>query len=194
MDLQIVTDEIAAVMYLCNYLTKGEKAMGETLKHVAKECRNDDIHTQMKKIKKEFLGKRTLASPETAMRVLSMWFMKKSRKVTSVNTDMQEEHISVPKNYEQLSQLDDDDDNVFATSIIDQYGARPDNLKEMCLAKFAVNYDVISTTVDDDVGNDENCYEDDGDIKVTDEMSESNKIRLKNRLGYMRKRKQESIL
>ena len=89
MDLQIVTDEIAAVMYLCNYLTKGEKAMGETLKHVAKECRNDDIHTQMKKIKKEFLGKRTLASPETAMRVLSMWFMKKSRKVTSVNTDMQ---------------------------------------------------------------------------------------------------------
>ena len=119
MDLQIVTDEITAVMYLCNYLTKGKKAMGETLKCVAKECRNDDIRTQMKKIKKEFLGKRTLASPETAMRVLSMWFMKKSRKVTSVNTDMQEEHISVPKNYEQLSQLDDDDDNVFATSIID---------------------------------------------------------------------------
>ena len=128
------------------------------------------------------------------MRVLSMWFMKKSRKVTSVNTDMQEEHISVPKSYEQLSQLDDDDDNVFATSIIDQYGARPDNLKEMCLAKFAVNYDVISTTVDDDVGNHENCYEDDGDIKLTDETSESNKITLKNRLGYMRKRKKESIL
>ena len=190
MDLQIVTDEIAAVMYLCNYLTKGEKAMGETLNCVAKECRNDDIHTQMKKIKKEFLGKRTLASPETAMRVLSMWFMKKSRKVTSVNTDMQEEHISVPKSYEQLSQLDDDDDNVFATSIIDRYGARPDNLKEMCLAKFAVNYDVISTTVDDDVGNDENCNEDDDDIKVADETSESNKIKLKNRLGYMRKRKQ----
>ena len=35
----------------------------------------------------------------------------------------------------------------------------------MCLAKFAVNYDVISTTVEDDVGNHENCYEDDGDIK-----------------------------
>ena len=171
-----------------------QHAMGETLKCVAKECRNDDIRTQMKKIKKEFLGKRTLASPETAMRVLSMWFMKKSRKVTLVNTDIQEECISVPKNYEQLCQLHDDDDSVFATSIIDQYGARPDNLKEMCLAKFAVNYDVISTTVDADVGNDENCYEDDGDIKVTDEMSESNKIRLKNRLGYVRKRKQESIL
>ena len=64
MDLQIVTDEIAAVMYLCNYLTKGEKAMGETLKHVAKECRNDDIHTQMKKIKKEFLGEKEHLHPQ----------------------------------------------------------------------------------------------------------------------------------
>ena len=29
--------------------------MGETLKRVAKECRDDDIQTQMKKIKKKFL-------------------------------------------------------------------------------------------------------------------------------------------
>ena len=30
--------------------------MGEALKRVAKECQNDDIQTQMNKIKKEFLG------------------------------------------------------------------------------------------------------------------------------------------
>ena len=34
-DLQHVTDEIATVMYVCNYVAKGEKAMGETLKRVA---------------------------------------------------------------------------------------------------------------------------------------------------------------
>ena len=56
-DLQNVLNEIAAVMYVCSYMTKGKKAMGETLKRVAKECYNDDIHTQMNKIKKEFLGK-----------------------------------------------------------------------------------------------------------------------------------------
>ena len=38
-------------------MTKGEKGMGETLKRVAKECHNDDIQTQMNKIKKEFLSK-----------------------------------------------------------------------------------------------------------------------------------------
>ena len=52
-------------------MTKGEKGMGETLKRVA-ECQNDTIRTQMNKIKKEFLGKRVLGAPESAVRVLSM--------------------------------------------------------------------------------------------------------------------------
>ena len=49
MDLQLVIDEVTAVMYVCSYMTKAEKAMGETLKRAAKECRDDDIQTQMKK-------------------------------------------------------------------------------------------------------------------------------------------------
>ena len=63
-DLQYVTNEVATVMYVCSYMTKGEKAMGETLKRVSKECRNDDMRTQMNKIKKEFLGKRVIGAPE----------------------------------------------------------------------------------------------------------------------------------
>ena len=56
-DLQYVINKIATVKYVCCYMTKGEKEMGETLKRVAKECQNDTIHTQMNKIKKEFPGK-----------------------------------------------------------------------------------------------------------------------------------------
>ena len=48
-------------------MTKGEKGMGETLQRVAKECQNDAICTQMNKFKKEFLGKRVLGAPESAM-------------------------------------------------------------------------------------------------------------------------------
>ena len=84
-DLQYVINEIAAVKYVCSYMTKGEKGMGETLKRVAKECRTDAIQTQMNKIKKEFLGKRELGAPESAMQVLSMWLMQKSRR--SCTTD-----------------------------------------------------------------------------------------------------------
>ena len=89
-DLQYVIHEIATVKYVCSYMTKGEKGMGETLKRVAKECWNDAIRTQMNKIKKEFLGKCVLEASESAMWVLSMWQIKKSRKVVSVSTSMKD--------------------------------------------------------------------------------------------------------
>ena len=37
-NLQYVINEIATVKYVCSYMTKGEKGMGETLKRVTKEC------------------------------------------------------------------------------------------------------------------------------------------------------------
>ena len=136
-DLQYVINEIATVKYVCSYMTKGKKGMGETLKRVAKECQNDAVRTQMNKIKKEFLGKQVLGAPESAMRVLSMWLMKKSRKVVSVSTSMKDERVSLPKPKSQLAQLHDDDENMFATSVIDRYAARPLALKDICLATFA---------------------------------------------------------
>ena len=48
-DLQYVINEIATVKYVCSYMMKGYKGMGETLKRVEKECQNDTIQTQMKK-------------------------------------------------------------------------------------------------------------------------------------------------
>ena len=44
--------------------------------------------------------------------------MKKSRKVINVNTNMKSEHVSLPKPKALLSQLHDDDEDVFATSLM----------------------------------------------------------------------------
>ena len=140
----MVINEMATVKYVCSYMTKGEKE-GETLKRVAKECQNDPIHTQMNKIKKEFLGKQVLGVPESTMQVLSMWLMQKSRKVVPLTTSMKDECVSLPKPQSPLAQLHDDDEDVFATSLIDRYAARPVSLQNMCLASFAVTYDVIQS-------------------------------------------------
>ena len=117
----------------------------------------------MKKIKKVFLGKRVFGIPESAMQILSMWLMKKSRKVTCVNTEMKEQRVSLSKSQEQLLQLSDDDKNVFATRVIDRYSARLQELKQMCLAKFAVNYEPSSSgneTVELDIDAEHNEYDD----------------------------------
>ena len=173
-------------------MTKGEKGMGETLKRVAKECQNDSIHTQMNKIKKEFLGKRVLGAPESAMRVLSMWLMKKSRKVVPVMTSMKDECVSLLKPQSHLAQLHDDDEDVFATSLIDRYGARPVSLQNMCLATFAVTYDVIqSTTKKEDMDSDNDEEE---EMQNTKKDSSLTMMKLQKGLGVIRKRKQEAIL
>ena len=57
----------------------------------------------MNKIKKEFLGKHVLRASESAMQVLSMWLIKKSRKVVSVTTSMKDECVSLPKSKSQLA-------------------------------------------------------------------------------------------
>ena len=73
--------------------------------------------------------------------------MKKSRKVVTVSTSMRDEHVSLPKSKLLLAQLHDDDEDVFATSVIDRYAARPLALQNTCLATFAVMYDVIQSSM-----------------------------------------------
>ena len=93
------------------------------------------------------------------------------------------------KTQQQLAQMDDDDENVFATSKIDRYAARPPIVGNMCLAKFAVNY--VTQAHDEFI----EMHETDAhELSETEECDSSTKIRLKDGLGYMQKRKQEAIL
>ena len=58
---------------------------------------------------------------------------------------MKHERVSLPKTKEQLEKMHEDDDDVFATSLIDRYIAWPSTLADMCLAMFSVTYDVVSS-------------------------------------------------
>ena len=60
-------------------------------------------------------------------------------------SSMKDECVSLPKPQSQLAQLHDNNENVFATSLIDRYASMPVSLKNMCLATFAVTYDVIQS-------------------------------------------------
>ena len=199
-DFQYVLDEYSTVMYVCSYMMKSEKAMGEVLKSVSKECHSEPIAEQLKKIGKAFVGHRVVGAPEAAMCELSMWFMKKSRKVTFVNSGMRDDHVSLPKNGKILDGLEDDEDNVYMLSIHDRYAARPDALENMCLAKFAVSYEPLYGSAQCDEMNihtaehiDDSGDEADGDDSCQ-RKHKAETITLKNNLGQMHKHKFESIL
>ena len=121
-----------------------------------------------------------------------MWLMKKSRKVVPVTTSITDEHASLPKPQSQLAQLHDDDEDVFATSLTDIYGARPVSLQNMCLAIFVVTYDVIQSAIkkeETDGGNDE-----EEEMQNMENDNSVTRIKLQKGLGVIRKSKQEAIL
>ena len=119
-----------------------------------------------------------------------MWLMKKSRKVVSVSTSMKDEHVSLSKPKSQLAQLHDDDD-VFATSLIDRYAARLLALQNICLATFAVTYDVIQPLTKTEETEDVNAKE---EMQNAENDNSVTKMKLQKGLDVIRKRKQEAIL
>ena len=67
-DFQFVVDEHSTIMYICGYMIKSEKALGQQLKLIAKEYQSEDIAKQLKKIGSAFLDNRVVSGPESAMK------------------------------------------------------------------------------------------------------------------------------
>ena len=140
MDIQFVLNAYACVMYVASYIMKTERAMGELLKRVAAEARTDDLKTQLRKVGSAFLTHREVSAQEAVYRILSLPMKELSRSVVFVNTNPKHERIAVLKSPDLLSQLEDDDTNVFQKSLIDRYQHRPQQLTSMCLAEFAATF------------------------------------------------------
>ena len=113
---------------------------------------------------------------------------------------MKDDRVSLPKTNAALEKLNEDEDDVYMTSIHDRYAAHPNALEDLCLAKFAVNYELqigrgkegdgeksIYDDTDDDDGDAEVSCNPDCDITPL-------KLLLKNGLGEMQKWQKEAIL
>ena len=72
---------------------------------------------------------------------------------------MKDEHVSLPKPKSQLIQLHDDDEDVFATGLINRYAARPLALQNISLATFAATYYVIQSSTKTEKTEDVNVEE-----------------------------------
>jgi len=136
-----------------------------------------------------FLNHREVSAQEGVYRILSLPLKQLSRKVVFINTDFRKDRVSIFKKAVVLQALDDDGEDVYRTSLIDRYAARPPALEDMCLAKFAANYSTVS-------GNEE---EEPSDVLPSDEPEDSRppasrRVKLNNELGNMYKRRKEAVI
>lgn len=136
MDIQFILDPYACVMYIASYMLKSERSMGELLKQVSKESRGDEIKTQLRRLGSTFLNHHEVSAQEAMYRILSLPLKQLSRKVVFVNTDSKQQRVSILKNTKQIEAMDDNSEDIYQTSLIDRYAARPASFNTMCLAHY----------------------------------------------------------
>ena len=88
------------------------------------------------------------------------------------------------QNNDSLSQLNDDDTNVFHKNLIDRYQHRPQQLNSMCLAEFAAAY-VVNYKPDDSMFD---------AIPALESDTTSTQITLTDKFGKMNERKQQAVI
>ena len=129
MDTQFVLNAYACIMYVASYIMKTERSMGELLKRVAAEARTDELKSQLRKVGSAFLTHREVSAQEAVYRILSL--------PMSNSVDLLCLLILTPKMREKdnasLSQLEDNDTNVFQKSLIDRYQHRLQQLIVPCV-------------------------------------------------------------
>ena len=77
-DIQFIKTAKSAVMYVCSYMMKAKKGMGELLKQVCKEVRRDEIKkNQLKSVGHAFPDSCKVLQQEAAVRILSMPYNQK---------------------------------------------------------------------------------------------------------------------
>ena len=119
MDIQYVMNAYACVMNVASYIMKTERAMGVLLKQVATEARTEELRSQLKKVGSAFLTHREVSAQEAVYSIPTVVYF---------DTNPKQDRIAVSKDNTALSQLSDDDTNVFQKSLIDRYQHRPKQL------------------------------------------------------------------
>ena len=120
---------------------------------------------------------------------LSLPLKQLSRKVIFINTAAKEDRVSLLKPISQIEHMDEDSEDIYQTSLIDRYAARPHQLNGMCLAEFAANYTTRSGQ--------ELTEDDTTDALPTTEDGNSDRcesIKLQGDLGRMYKHRREAII
>ena len=192
MNIQFVTGVYAMLTYLTSYLCKPEHTMSELMKKASKEAYGKDIRGKMHSIGNVFITKREVSTHEAVKRVLSLPMRHSNIDVIFVPTGLKKNRTRMLKPQSILEVMNHDDTNVYASSILDKYENRPNELEDMCLADFASNY--VSKKADLQV-EPEDIKSYTAPVSGIDELQPStNIIVLKKDLGEMKKRSRPCVI
>lgn len=157
--------------------------MSKVLKKVAKDMYNHDWSEQLKSCANAFLNATELQ--EAVYGLLSLPLFKSSFLTVFVAADLPQKRMSFLKPVSVVREMDDDEEDVFTTLIIDRYTARPPSFQDMCLAHFAITYSPVHIASHSESNSEDEAVNTDDSTEI---------IKLKNNIGMMKRRKKNAVL
>ena len=137
-DLQYIVDPCSCIRYIVSYISKKESEEGEVLRNLQESLRQDNTvpKVELQRLGKAYLTHREISVMEAIYRASGMHLKDCSREVVWVPIDMSSTRMTLPLSV--LRQRDPDSEDVWATSVIDRYRARPNtrDFQGMSLAEF----------------------------------------------------------
>ena len=169
MDIQVCLDFFAVITYITDYYTKAEAGMTATLKEAARACTGMERKEQMRFMAEAFLKTREMGESESHYRMIpSLHLSDSNLKCTWVATGFEWNRSKfwikmAEENKDKIIEEEEDEDDVEpqvgktvkipgregkfkqTMPIHIKYANRPRALQQMCLAQFAITYDMISS-------------------------------------------------
>ncbi|XP_052680033.1 uncharacterized protein LOC128160727 [Crassostrea angulata] len=188
MDIQFILDPYSCIMYIMSYITKAEKELGELIKAAQREARqnNEEAIQELRKLGNVYLTHREISVMEAVYRVCGLKLKHCSRDVVWIPTDTENTRITLPMHVIK-SNASRDDDNIWMTSILDRYLARPliNEFANMCLATFVSRYRVIANST----------HTEEADLEEESKTETGKKIRLLHNMGTITRRtKKDAVI
>ena len=117
--------------------------MSDLLSTACEEARrgNSTIKQQVRDIGNKFLNNVEISAQEAVYIALQLPMRKSSRQVVFINTSPPEERVKLLKPLQEIKDLEDESDEIYASSLINRYTKRPANLENLSLADWAAWYD-----------------------------------------------------
>ena len=120
MDIQLVLDIYACAVYIVSYISKAQKGMSELLRKAVSEARtgNSSIKQDVREIGGKFLNNVEISAQEAVYLVLQLPMRKSSRQVIFINTSPPEERVQLLKSLNDIQELEDDSEEIYATGLL----------------------------------------------------------------------------
>jgi hypothetical protein len=146
MDIQYITDIYSCAMYVVSYVSKASRGISELLHATCKEVQdgNHSLREQFRIIGNKFINGVEISAQEAIYLLLGLCLRFASRTTVFIPTAPPNERTELLKNREQLSNMEDDDEDVKCGNLLKRYAERPAEFGNMCLADWAAWYDTTT--------------------------------------------------